>query len=95
MSDLSHIANSYVLAHRLSVSDQRSTRILNDLRRNPNVVILKPDKGNGVVILNRSDYDSGLLKIISDSTKFKPIKSRCQRKPCKPQRKGVSKNTSY
>ena len=26
------------------------------------------------MILNRSDYDSGLLKIISDSTKFKPIK---------------------
>ena len=27
-----------------------------------------------VVILDRSDYDSGVLKIISDSTKFKPIK---------------------
>ena len=37
-------------------------------------MILKPDEGNGVVILDRSDYDSGVLKITSDSTKFKPIK---------------------
>ena len=36
-------------------------------------MILKPDKRNGVVILDRSDYKSGVLKIISDSTKFKPI----------------------
>ena len=37
------------------------------------VVILKPDKGNGIVILDRTAYDNGLLSIINDSSKFKPI----------------------
>ncbi|KAL9964557.1 hypothetical protein ACROYT_G028213 [Oculina patagonica] len=74
VSDLSHIANSYVLAHRPTVADLKKYKILKELRKNPDIVILKPDKGNGVVILNRTDYDVGVLKIISDSTKFKPIK---------------------
>ena len=39
-----------------------------------NIVILKPDKGNGVVVLDRSDYDQGILKIINDVSKFRPIK---------------------
>ena len=74
VADLSDIANSYVLAHRPTVADLKKYKVLKDLRRNPNIAILRPDKGNGVVILDRSDYDSGVLKIISDSTKFKLIK---------------------
>lgn len=37
-------------------------------------MILKPDKGNCLVIMDRSDYGSGVLKIINDSTKLKPRK---------------------
>ena len=74
VADLSHIANSYILTHRPTVADLKKYKVLKDLRRNPNIMILNPDKGNGVVILDRSDYDTGVLKIISDSTKFKPIK---------------------
>ena len=33
---------------------------------------MKPDKGNGVVILDRSDYDLGIQNIIQDRSKFKP-----------------------
>ena len=36
--------------------------------------IQKPDIGNGVVVLDRSDYDQGILKIINDTSKFRPIK---------------------
>ncbi|XP_068697607.1 uncharacterized protein [Montipora foliosa] len=43
-------------------------------RSTKNIVILKPDKGNGVVVLDRADYDQGILKIISDTSKFRPIK---------------------
>ena len=52
-------------------SNLKKYKVLKDLR---SIMILKPDEGNGVVILDRSDYDSGVLKITSDSTKFKPIK---------------------
>jgi len=34
-------------------------------------VIVKPDKGNGVVILNKADYNTSLMSIISDTNKFK------------------------
>ena len=40
------------------------------LSTNNNIVITKPDKGNGVVIMNRSDY-LDILDIVSDPTKFK------------------------
>ena len=32
--------------------------------------ILKPDKGNGIVILNRSDYTKSLRSIFDDKSKF-------------------------
>ena len=44
------------------------------LRKNKNIVILKPDKGIGVVVLDRTDYNQGILKIINDTSKFRPIK---------------------
>ena len=42
--------------------------------KNVNIVILKPDKGNGVVVLDRTDYDQGFLGVINDASKFRPIK---------------------
>ena len=34
-------------------------------------MILRPDKGNGVVIMNRKDYICGMNNIINDRSKFK------------------------
>ena len=53
---------------------RNTIKVLKELRKNRNLVILKPDKGNGVVVLDRLDYDNGILKIISDTSKFRPIK---------------------
>ena len=50
-------------------------RILKELRKNTNIVILWPDKGNGVVILDRQEYDKGLFKIINYTTKFRVLTS--------------------
>ena len=50
-------------------------RILKELRKNKNIVILRPDKGNGVVIWDRVEYDKGLFKIINDTTKFRVLTS--------------------
>ena len=35
------------------------------------IAISKPDKGSGVVILNKNEYISKLMKIITDETKSK------------------------
>ena len=44
---------------------------LKRLSKNKDIIITKPDKGSGVVIMNRSDYISKMQEIISDETKFK------------------------
>ena len=37
------------------------------------IVITKPDKGNGVVILDRKLYDNAIQEIISNTSKFKKL----------------------
>ena len=74
VSDPSHLRHSYVSSYRPTTADLKKHRVLKELRRDKNIVILKPDKGNGVVVLDRADYDQGILKIISDTSKFRPIK---------------------
>ena len=73
VSALSQLAHSYSLAHRSTVADLKSYKLLKDLRKNKNIVILKPDKGNGIVVLDRTTYDSGILEIISNTSKFKVL----------------------
>ena len=50
---------------------QRS--VLQNLRKNKNIVITKPDKGNGVAILDRNLYDNAIRKIILDTSKFEKL----------------------
>ena len=38
-------------------------------------MILKPDKGNGVVLMNKADYHDAMNQLFSDKTKFKIIKN--------------------
>ena len=40
------------------------------LAKNKNLVINSPDKGRGVVIMNRDDYLQRMLQILNDSSKF-------------------------
>ena len=74
-TELSHLAHTYVSSYRLTASDLKKHRILKELRKNKNIVILRPDKGNGVVILDRVEYDKGLFKIINDTTKIRVLTS--------------------
>ena len=73
VADLSHLAHSYVSSHQPSVADLRNFRILKELRKNKDIVILKPDKGIGVVVMDRIAYEQGIFAIISDTSKFKVI----------------------
>ena len=38
-----------------------------------NIVLTKPDKGNGIVILDRKLYNNAIEEIISDTSKFEMI----------------------
>ena len=37
---------------------------------NEDIIITKPDKGSGVVILNKNEYNDKTMTIVNDTTKF-------------------------
>ena len=45
-------------------------KAIKSLRRNKDIVFQRPDKGGGVVIMNRTTYESKLTELISDPNKF-------------------------
>ena len=47
--------------------------IFKRLRKNNDMVILRPDKGNGTVIIDRDVYIQKIFEIIKDRTKFKEL----------------------
>ncbi|KAL5251675.1 hypothetical protein ACHWQZ_G014720 [Mnemiopsis leidyi] len=57
--------------HDLLNIPKEEFRALKELSKNSEIVIMKPDKGSGIVILNRSDYIDKMMDIIGDTTKFK------------------------
>ena len=67
---LSYLANSYFCNYKPSPRILRQHRVLRNLRKNKDIVITKPDKGNGVVILDRKLYDNAIQELISDTCKF-------------------------
>ena len=69
-AELSSLAHNFCSSYEPSRLALKKHAVLKRLRRNKNIVICKPDKGNSVVILDRSDYDRRLLEIINDRTKF-------------------------
>ena len=72
-AQLLHLANSYVYNYQPSRSNLTKHRILKKLRDDKETVILRPDKGSGVVGLNRSDYEKSIKNLINDKTKFKEL----------------------
>ena len=47
--------------------------ILKKLKQNNNIVICKPDKGNGSVLMNKRDYLTKMENILNDESKFRKI----------------------
>ena len=52
--------------------DAKKVKIIQDLKEK--VVLLSPDKGNGVVIMDRKDYVESMEALFADRTKFRIIK---------------------
>ena len=70
---ISYLANSYFYNYKPSPRILRQHRVLRNLRKNKDIVITKPDKGNGVVILDRKLYNNAIEEIISDTSKFEKL----------------------
>ena len=73
---------SYSRPNFLFSKDEIKT--LDGLKYNDSIVIVKPDQGNGIVILDRSDYNKKMEDILEDTTKFlrlddDPVKLTLQR----------------
>ena len=68
-----YLANSYFCNYKPSPRILRQHRVLRNLRKNKDIVITKPDKGNGVVILDRKLYDNAIQELISDTSKFEKL----------------------
>ena len=47
--------------------------ILRNLAKDRSITICRPDKGTGIVILNKSDYEDKMLTILNDHSKFKQM----------------------
>ena len=52
-NELIRIAQSYTSSNRPSPSDLKKHRILKNIKNNKDIILLKPDKGNGVVIMDK------------------------------------------
>ena len=72
---LSYLVNSYFYNYKPSPRILRQHRILRNLRKDKDIdiVISKPDKGNGVVILDQKLYNSATEEIISDTSKCEKL----------------------
>ena len=62
---MSYLANNYVNQYKPSKNSLRKHKIIKKIRDNKDILITKPDKDNGVIIVNRAIYMSSLYEIIN------------------------------
>ena len=53
--------------------------LLRKLASNKNIIVCRPDKGRGVVLLDRSTYFERMKEIIGDASKFEEVKDSIQK----------------
>ena len=71
---LRSIGLNYIKLKERSDTTKTMLRAIGQLKKRADIVITRPDKSSGVVIMNKTDYVS-LLKesSVSDETKFTPV----------------------
>ena len=74
-SNLRTIALKYYYSFKPSISlyHRKLISCLRDLSKKTNIVVSRPDKGNGVVILNKTDYVAKMKNILNDPVNFEKI----------------------
>ena len=71
-TDISYLANNYYSNYRPLLNTKKH-KILEKLRRNLDIVIIRPDNGNGVVVMDRIIYNQQAYALLSDKNKFKKL----------------------
>ena len=51
--------------------DKKKIKVIRDLKEK--VVLLGPDKGNGVVVMDIQDYKQSMQQLFADRTKFRTL----------------------
>ena len=76
-SKLRSIANGFQRSAQSELEqlgkDHSRTRILRSLAKDRSIIVTRPDKGRGVVILNREDYLKKMQAIIDDPNTFRQV----------------------
>ena len=78
---LSYLANSYFYNYKPSPRILHQDCVLQNLRKNKDIVIIKTDKGNGVFILDRKLYNNAIEEIISGTSKYENLNEDPTLKP--------------
>ena len=71
-NELAYMAQNYISSYSPSPSELKKYNILKNIRNNK-IILLKPEKGNGIVILDHQVYMDSCLTIINNQTKFKHL----------------------
>ena len=74
---LSYLANFCFYNYKPSLCKLRQHCVLENLRKNKDIVITKPSKGNLVVILDQKFSDNAIQEMISDTFKLEIIIFLC------------------
>lgn len=67
---LAHSISGAEIAQNDIASFREHFRVIKGLRNNKDIILTKPDKGSGVVILNKSDYIHKMSLILKDTNTF-------------------------
>ena len=62
-----------------TIVTREDLNLLRNLSKNKELIICKPDKGNGVVLLDRKDYVDSMMNILNDQTKFRLIQHNIEK----------------
>ena len=71
---LSYLADSCFCNYKPSPRILRQHQVLRNLRKNKDIVVAKPDKGNRVVVLDRKLYNNAVEEVISGSCNFEGLR---------------------
>ena len=71
--ELAHLAHTYYSRYHPSETTIRKHNILKKLKQNTDIIICRPDKGSGVVILDRTFYISSVKKLLNDEKEIKKL----------------------
>ena len=73
LADLAYLYWDSTIDSRDFTMHKECFRAINSLRNNDDIIITEPNKGSGVVLLNKNDHVDEMNKILDDQSKFRRL----------------------